>query len=294
MHPQLIPVPFYEDTVVLVGQGNEPYVAMKPIVTNMGLNWDTQRHKVVERFGSVAVEMTATGGDGKQYGMTCLPLRKLPAWLYSISPNKVKPELRDKIIRYQEECDDALWDYWTKGSASRSGSNSVNQQIALSRHRVALLKEVHRTRDNTLRSALHEQLVMVSQQLGLSVPALDSIGWGQPEAPERLKEFWSALEQLDRLGERYNHAGSLSGTIALNFPQLRELFHKHRMDIVITSELRHALSESLQPRFIKQKGKHSLIENKTVRCWIFEGPIRPSQHNFDELIDRHRERSRKA
>ncbi|ASJ24296.1 P22_AR_N domain containing protein [Laribacter hongkongensis] len=35
--------------------------------------------------------------------MVCLPLRKLPAWLYSINHNKVKPELQDKIVRYQNE-----------------------------------------------------------------------------------------------------------------------------------------------------------------------------------------------
>ena len=35
---QLMPVPFYEDTVVLVGKDNEPLVSMKPIVINMGLS----------------------------------------------------------------------------------------------------------------------------------------------------------------------------------------------------------------------------------------------------------------
>ncbi|WP_454837667.1 phage antirepressor N-terminal domain-containing protein [Pseudomonas mohnii] len=125
MQPQLMPVPFYEDTVVLVGQGNKPYVAMKPIVTNMGLDWHSQLTKINERFQTTKVEITSVAEDGKLRPMTCLPLRKLPAWLYSISPNKVKTELRDKIIRYQEECDDALWDYRTKGCASRPGTTSV-------------------------------------------------------------------------------------------------------------------------------------------------------------------------
>ncbi|MFJ4194672.1 phage antirepressor N-terminal domain-containing protein [Pseudomonas sp. NPDC089534] len=43
--------------------------------------------------------MVTTGGDGKQYAMTCLPLRQLPAWFCSISTNKVKPDLQGKIIR---------------------------------------------------------------------------------------------------------------------------------------------------------------------------------------------------
>ena len=40
-------------------------------------------------------------------------VRKLPAFLASINARKVRPELHDKLIRYQNECDDALWNYWT-------------------------------------------------------------------------------------------------------------------------------------------------------------------------------------
>lgn len=35
----------------------------------------------------------------------------------TISPNKVRPELRERVIMYQNECDDVLWDYWMKGQA---------------------------------------------------------------------------------------------------------------------------------------------------------------------------------
>lgn len=38
--------------------------------------------------------------------MLCLALRKLNGWLQTISPNKVKPEIREKVVQYQEECDD--------------------------------------------------------------------------------------------------------------------------------------------------------------------------------------------
>ncbi len=273
MQNQLMPVKFYEDTVVLVGQDNEPFVAMKPIVVNMGLDWKSQHSKLAERFSSVMVEITTTGGDGKQYEMSCLPLRKLAAWLYSISPNKVKPELRDKIIRYQEECDDALWDYWTKGSASRPGSNNVNQQIALSRHRVALLKELHRTRDNGLRAALHDQLAQTSRQLCLSVPALDTIGKSAPPVPDVAKNFWAALKHLEAINEPYNHAVPGTNMVALNYPHLARLFKKHSIPVMFTPDLRVALSSSQQPVFIAYKNQHSQINHKTTRCWIFEGLI---------------------
>jgi len=274
MHHQMMAVPFYEDTVVLVGQNDEPYVSMKPIVENMGLAWQVQHRKLSERFDSVITEMVTTGGDGKQYAMTCLPLRKLPAWLYSISPNKVKPDLRGKILRYQEECDDVLWAHWTKESATRLIVPNVNQQIALSRHRVALLKELHRNRDNGMRIALHEQLAQISRQLGLSVPALQTIGLSAPAPSDVVNRLWDALEILDRNGERYNHAPLMSGMIYLKLPHLAELFKKHNIALPFDSTLRNAMKASKQPRYVTNGPKGSSIEGKTIRCWIFEGPLK--------------------
>lgn len=266
---QLMPVPFYEDTVVLVGQDNEPFVAMRPIVINMGLDWASQYTKLNEKFGSTVVEIATVAEDGKSRGMVCMPLRKLPAWLYSISPNKVSPALRDKIVRYQEECDDALWDYWTKGSATRAGVPNVTQQVTLSRHRLSLLKELHRTRDRTLRSAIHEQLAHTSRTLGLSVPELDSIGWAEPEVPDILAEFWDALEQLDEKGVRYNHSLNAQ-LIALRLPQLRELFAQYSIRMDITGDLRNALRQSRNPQYLDLKAVHSAIDGGTRKCWVFQ------------------------
>ncbi|MDC4851200.1 phage antirepressor N-terminal domain-containing protein [Acinetobacter baumannii] len=113
-----ITVPFHNTELLLVEHNGQPYTAMRPIVENIGLDWKTQLIKIKQRFNSVVGEIPTTGKDGKQYKMLCLPLKKLFGWLMTISPNKVKPELRDTVIKYQEECDDVLWDYWIKGQAS--------------------------------------------------------------------------------------------------------------------------------------------------------------------------------
>lgn len=110
-----IAVPFHNTELIVVDYNNQPYTAMRPIVEGMGLAWQAQFDKLKQRFSSVIMEIMTTGKDGKQYQMLCLPLKKLFGWLMTISPNKVKPELRDTVIRYQEECDDVLWEYWTKG-----------------------------------------------------------------------------------------------------------------------------------------------------------------------------------
>ncbi|MBH0066233.1 phage antirepressor N-terminal domain-containing protein [Psychrobacter sp. SZ93C1] len=108
-----INVSFYDDELVVINHNGEPYVPIKPIVENMELDWKDQDRKVKVRFESTVTILTTVAEDGKSREMICLPLRKLFGWLMTISPNKVKSEIKDKIIRYQNECDDVLWQHWT-------------------------------------------------------------------------------------------------------------------------------------------------------------------------------------
>ncbi|UIJ76959.1 phage antirepressor N-terminal domain-containing protein [Acinetobacter sp. SH20PTE14] len=133
-----IAVPFHNSELIVVDYNNQPYTAMRPIVEGMGLAWQAQFDKLKQRFGSVIMEIMTTGKDGKQYQMLCLPLKKLFGWLMTISPNKVKPELRDTVIKYQSECDDVLWDYWTKGKAVNPRKTTPKERENL-RHAVSNL-----------------------------------------------------------------------------------------------------------------------------------------------------------
>lgn len=110
-------VSFHGSDLYIVEHNGEPYTPMKPIVEGMGLDWAAQFTKMKQKFGSTIVEIAMVAGDGKSRSMICLPLRKLAAWLNSISANKVKPEIRERVLQYQEECDDVLYEYWTKGVA---------------------------------------------------------------------------------------------------------------------------------------------------------------------------------
>lgn len=268
MNTQLMPVPFHGDTVVLVGKDNEPLVAMKPLVVNLGLDWKGQHAKLSEKFASVMEEISTTGGDGKQYAMTCLPLRKLAAWLYSISPNKVAPELRDKIIQYQEECDEVLWNYWTKGAVVRPGAVTIAQQISLSKHRLALLKELMRNRNRSMRDMLGTEITHLSTAMGLPVPDLDAIGTVEPPQADEVADFWGALLQLDTKGIVYNHSKD-SLLIALNMPHLVELFAASGIQFIIGTDVTNALKRCTEPQFLGQKAVDSIIRRTTTKCWVF-------------------------
>lgn len=116
---QLAPVTFHGDTIFCIDYEGQPYTPMKPIVENMALDWRTQQRKLSDnaaRWGMVIMTIPSASGEQE---MVCLPVRKLPAFLASINPKKVRPELRPKIELYQNESDDALWNYWMNGRAER-------------------------------------------------------------------------------------------------------------------------------------------------------------------------------
>ena len=95
------------------------YVAMRPIVEGIGLDWKSQHRKLMNDpvLQSTVVEKTTTGADGKQYKMLCLPEEYLQGWLFKVNPDKVKPSIRDKVIRYQRECYKVLHKAFTQGKA---------------------------------------------------------------------------------------------------------------------------------------------------------------------------------
>ena len=109
----LISIPFHHKPLCLIDADGKPYVAMRPIVDGMGIDWKTQERKLKSRFASTVVIMPTVALDGKQREMLCLPLDKLTTWLLTINPRKVNPAIRANVERYQAESEAALWRYWT-------------------------------------------------------------------------------------------------------------------------------------------------------------------------------------
>lgn len=114
-----ITVPFHGAELYVIEHESQPYAPMRVIVEGMGLAWQPQHRKLTEtRFNATITELVTVAQDGKQRKAICLPLRKLPGWLMSIEPGKVKDlAVRERVIQYQNECDDVLWQYWNEGIA---------------------------------------------------------------------------------------------------------------------------------------------------------------------------------
>jgi hypothetical protein len=110
-------VAFYEDTVVAIRLAdNDVYVPIRPICDNLGVTLAGQRERIArdpvlsEVVTSVSVTLTQQARE-----MLCLPLKYVPGWLFGINANRVKPELRERVIRYQRECYDVLAEAFVEG-----------------------------------------------------------------------------------------------------------------------------------------------------------------------------------
>jgi hypothetical protein len=105
------------DTEILISNnGTEKIVAIKPICKALGIAYSSQIQKIKEDeiLNSVVLLSNTTGPDGKSYEMTCLPLKYIFGWLFTINPENVNPEIKESLITYRRQCYDKLFDSFTK------------------------------------------------------------------------------------------------------------------------------------------------------------------------------------
>lgn len=157
------------------------------------------------------------------------------------------------------------------GSYSLSEKLTVNQQISMSKHRLALMKELMRNRNKVMREALGAEITRLSESMGLSVPDLDGLGSVEPPQADVVADFWAALLQLDSKGIAYNHSKDPQ-LIALNMPHLGELFAANGIQSVISTEITAALKRCAEPAFLGLKAVDSTLRKNTTKCWVFKKP----------------------
>lgn len=136
---QALKAEFLGKEITLVDNNGIAYVAMREVVEGIGLSWGTQSIKLNEnskKFNCFHIE--TVGADGKNRQMLCMPIKKLNGWLFSINPNKVRTDLKERLENYQEECFLALWDYWTEGVARR---DEVKNKTLVWQEKMASYKE---------------------------------------------------------------------------------------------------------------------------------------------------------
>ncbi len=97
---QLVTVAFNGQAILAVLVDGKPFVAMKPIIENIGLQWEAQykrilRHPVLK--GSMSMMDIQVDGDVQRRQYLCLPLSMLNGWLFGVDVNRVKEEIKPKL-----------------------------------------------------------------------------------------------------------------------------------------------------------------------------------------------------
>lgn len=193
-------VPFNGQQIITAMASGVAYVAMKPIVENLGMSWSTQQTKLMKQISKFnCVHMNMVAADGKLRKLLCLPLKKLNGWLFSINPEKVRADIRDKLIQYQEECFTVLHDYWTKGKAENARKKtSVDDRTPL------------RDAVNMLVSKKHlmypEAYAMIHQRFNVeSIEELDA-----SQIPQAVEYIYRVVLEGEFIGKQEKKANELS------------------------------------------------------------------------------------
>jgi len=132
-------VEFYGDeltAVLLDRQGREiVYVPVRPISDYLGVDWSAQyrrinRDPVLSSELIPCVVVTATQGQPDQRrDMLCLPLDMINGFLFGISADRVREELRERVIQYQRECYRVLADAFVNQDSTVDGLQASSESM---------------------------------------------------------------------------------------------------------------------------------------------------------------------
>ena len=115
-------------------QDDSIFVPVRPICTLLGLNWAGQQQRIQrdavlsEAVRSVFVTHTEPNRT-RQIEMLCLPLDYMHGWLFGLNANRVRPELRERIIRYQKECYRVLSEAFQEGRVTTAPDDMIDEMI---------------------------------------------------------------------------------------------------------------------------------------------------------------------
>jgi hypothetical protein len=101
--------------VQLVEKNGEKWVPVKPVCDALGVDSEAQRQRI-ERdkiLNSIAFIIKVVAADGKEREMLCIPFKFVFGWLFTIDVGRINQEAQETVIRYQLQCYNVLYDYFT-------------------------------------------------------------------------------------------------------------------------------------------------------------------------------------
>ena len=101
-------------TMGIIEKDGGKFVAIQSVCEELDLDWESQR-QLLEKdpvLNSKMATLSTTAKDGKQVEIVCLPIVHLNGWLFRIDASQYKGTRRAKLLRYQRECYQILFNHY--------------------------------------------------------------------------------------------------------------------------------------------------------------------------------------
>jgi hypothetical protein len=202
-------IEFYGDAITAVlSEDGTVYVPVRPICDALGVAWDPQRRRIyrdpilTESVMSVTVTVTDIDPSSRRprsSEMIALPLDYLNGWLFGMNADRVKPEVRDRVLRYQRECYRVLFQAFHQQKVTAAPIEGVDVDELL---RTGDDPEAYAYRIALAVANMARQQLMLRYQLQEQGQRLDS-------HEQQLDMYGERIEQIEaNLGDPARHISS--------------------------------------------------------------------------------------
>lgn len=185
------------------------YIPMKQLAMGMGLSWSSQRSRIkrnpsLKKVLATVFVMNTEGGDQRRREVLCLPISHLNGFLFGINAKRVKPEIREALIAYQDKCYEVLFSAFNGTESMTRFYSAIGHDISWIEKRIQKHHASTSLGDVWLLTGVpiekHEELqnLINSGVFGLSIAEhkqLKGIGEGEnlPDNMTRLELLFSGL-----------------------------------------------------------------------------------------------------
>lgn len=189
-------VKFYDQEIDVIFHENLPYIIVKQISDNIGINYNTSRDQIQKRNDinhTLKYIKLPTNGGTQRY--LCLPLSMLNVWLQKLVPSRTK--VGDMLMKYQCECFNFLFNHFAQNGYKRIApvmTNQVNNESSHEKLTAAQMRE--------LTQKIHE----ISNQFPCSRTANNAIWFairyvtGTPSPqPFEVRHLFSIIQEINRI-----------------------------------------------------------------------------------------------
>jgi len=147
---EIVTVNFRGDQLYGFKQDDGVFLALKPMVEAMGLDWSGQLQRIKRDpiLSEGVVIMPTPFGRGAGQECVCLNVELIQGWLFTIDTLRIKDEaVRQKVILYQRECYAVLHAHFTGKSTGRKQVDGEPDEVLSIGERLRLVTETRQSFD---------------------------------------------------------------------------------------------------------------------------------------------------